>query len=136
MPRGKYKRTTEIRKKITGGKNPNFKNGLYCKKEDEKELSLREVVLEREIRRRQTETVYPLNEAPIKKWYGYVCGGQKRPHANPHYKERTPDEIIESVVNFTKEELKEAMIKVLKERGQSPKDWGFEKQLVAESVGI
>jgi len=34
MPRGKYKRTTKIKKKVKGEKNPNYKKGIYCKKQN------------------------------------------------------------------------------------------------------
>ncbi len=195
--RGKYERTTEIRKKITGEKNPNFKKGLYCKsKEDEKGLSLRETVFKRDryrcqmcvkkfspedlmmyfctskgmptkepnnilticlncerlldktdrwnkedilnfrICRKQTETVYPDGTSPNKSWYKVVYAGGKRAEVNPSYKEKTTDEIIKSVVDFSNGELREAMINVLEERGQDPKDWGLKKQLVVESVAV
>jgi len=194
--RGKYERTTEIKKKIIGEKNPNFKEGLYCKSKDIGEPSLREIVFERDRHRcqmcvskfspedlimyyctdkgmptkkpnnilticlncerlldktdrwnkedilnfrlckRQTKTVYPIGISPNKKWYSIIYGGKKRKQVNPSYKEKTTDEIIKGVVNFTKEELREAMIKVLKSRGQDPKDWGLKKQLVAECVEI
>jgi len=200
--RGKYERNTQIREKITGKKNPNFKKGLYCKnskKDIEKEKpNLREIVFERDryvcqmcVRKfnpkdlmiyyctgkgmptkninnilticlncerlldggktdrwnkedilnfrlcmRQTETVYPIGRSPNKKWYSIIYAGGRRREINPNYKEKTTNEMIETAANFNKEELEEAMIKVLKERGQDPKDWGFEKQLVAESVGI
>ena len=75
----------------------------------------------------QTKTVYPIGRSPNKKWYSVVYGGRKRKEVNLSYKERTFEGIIISVVNFNKERLKEAMLKVLKERGQCPKDWNFEE---------
>lgn len=197
--RGKYQRTVQIREKIIGEKNPNFRKGLYCKpKEDvEKEKpSLKEIVFTRDryvcqmcvkkfnpkdlmmyfctekgmptkdpnniltlclncerlldktdrwnkedilnfrLCSKQTETVYPDGRSPNKKWYSIIYSGGKRKEVNPSYKEKTTNEMIISAVNFNEKELNEAMIKVLKERGQDLKDWGFKKQLLAEPVGI
>lgn len=58
-------------------------------------------------------------------WHLWVYGG--------HWKDQLIQEKIinksklEKIVNYTKKELKEKMLKILKERGQNPKDWNFEK---------
>ena len=58
-------------------------------------------------------------------WHLWVYGG--------HRKDQLIQEKIinktkfEKIVNYTKKELKEKMLKILKERGQNPEDWNFEK---------
>lgn len=86
----------------------------------------KEAILNFKICRMQTETVYPIGESPNKKWYSIIYGGKKRVEVNLNYKDRSSEDIIKSVVDFTKDKLKEAMVKVLKKRGQDPKDWNLE----------
>lgn len=58
-------------------------------------------------------------------WHLWVYGG--------HWKDQLIQEKkinktkLEKIVNYTKKELKEKMHKTLKERGQNPEDWNFEK---------
>ena len=73
--------------------------------------------------RTQTKTVYPIDKSQEKDWCKYVCGGQKKVNRT------TPgtEEInLEKIVNFTWEELKEKMFRILKEREQNLEDWNFE----------
>ena len=56
-------------------------------------------------------------------WHLWVYGG--------HWKDQLIQEKIinktkfEKIVNYTKKELKEKMLKILKERGQNPDEWNF-----------
>lgn len=56
-------------------------------------------------------------------WHLWVYGGCKK---NQLVKQKTVNKtILENILSFSKEELKERMIRILKERGQNPDDWNF-----------
>jgi len=58
-------------------------------------------------------------------WHLWVYGGHRKDQL---IQEKIINKTkLEKIVNYTKKELKEKMLKILKERGQNPKDWNFEK---------
>jgi len=58
-------------------------------------------------------------------WHLWVCGGYRKDQLIQ--KKIINKTKLEKIVNYTKKELKEKMLKILKERGQNPEDWDFEK---------
>jgi len=106
-----------------------YKGSIWGKTKKGKDIINRwgkEDIKNMKICRMQTQKVYPYDKSPNKNWYPVVYDGKKRVEVNPNYKERSSEEIMKSVVNFSREELKNAIIRVLKERGQNPEDWNFE----------
>jgi hypothetical protein len=56
-------------------------------------------------------------------WHLWVYGGCKK---NQLVKQKTVNETtIENILSFSKEELKEKVLRILKERDQNPDDWNF-----------
>lgn len=56
-------------------------------------------------------------------WHLWVYGGCKK---NQFVKEKTVNKtILEYILSFSKEELKEKMLRILKEKDQNPDDWNF-----------
>jgi len=56
-------------------------------------------------------------------WHLWVYGGCRK---NQFVKEKTVNKTtLENILSFSKKELKEKMLRILKERGQNPDDWNF-----------
>ena len=56
-------------------------------------------------------------------WHLWVYGGCRK---NQFVKEKTVNKTtLENILIFSKKELKEKMLRILKERGQNPDDWHF-----------
>lgn len=56
-------------------------------------------------------------------WHLWVYGGCRK---NQFVKEKTVNKtILENILSFSKEELKEKMLRILKEKGQNPDEWNF-----------
>lgn len=56
-------------------------------------------------------------------WHLWVYGGCKK---NQFVKEKTVNKTtLENILSFSKKELKEKMLRILKERGQNPDNWNF-----------
>lgn len=56
-------------------------------------------------------------------WHLWVYGGCRK---NQFVKEKTVNKTIpEYILSFSKEELKEKVLRILKERNQNPDDWNF-----------
>lgn len=56
-------------------------------------------------------------------WHLWVYGGCRK---NQFVKEKRVNKTtLENILSFSKKELKEKMLRILKERGQNPDDWNF-----------
>jgi len=56
-------------------------------------------------------------------WHLWIYGGYRKSRL---VKQKTVNETtIENILSFSKEELKEKMLRILKERDQNPDDWNF-----------
>ena len=56
-------------------------------------------------------------------WHLWIYGGCRKSRL---VKQKTVNETtIENILSFRKEELKEKMLRILKERDQNPDDWNF-----------
>ena len=56
-------------------------------------------------------------------WHLWVYGGCRK---NQFVKEKTVSKAtLEDILSFSKKELKEKMLRILKERGQNPDEWNF-----------
>lgn len=71
----------------------------------------------------KTKIIYPIEKSPVKSWHTKIYGGKKINKRTPG----TEGVSLEKIVNFTKKELKERMIQILKDRNQNPGEWNFYK---------
>jgi len=56
-------------------------------------------------------------------WHLWIYGGYRKSQLA---KQKTVNETtIKNILSFSKEELKEKMLRILKERDQNPDDWNF-----------
>ena len=56
-------------------------------------------------------------------WHLWVYGGCRK---NQFVKERTINKTtLKNILSFSKKELKEKMLRILKERSQNPDEWNF-----------